>query len=361
LLPDGADVVGELLERAPRLICLATSRRPLGLAAEEEFLVVPLPTPAAPASPERLLQYASARLFVSRTQAARPEFQVTPANAAAVAKLCQALEGIPLALELAAARAPLLTPAQMLQHLSDRFGFLAGGRRDRAERHQTLRAALEWSYQSLPESRQRLLARLSVFRGGWMLDAAAAVCDGEAAPGAALIDALMELQDASLVIAEEMGEAMRSRMLETVREYGEERLAEWGEADVVRARHRDWYLELAERAEPDLERSSSALWLDRLENERENLRAALAWCRAEASGTEAGLRLAGALGRFWEARGYLSEGRSFLAEALGVRRPMGSRGRGPRPWSGRAFWPTVKRTISRPGRCLRRAWRSISS
>jgi len=186
LLPEGAATVRELLERAPRLVCLVTSRRPLGLPAEDEFPVAPLPTPVAPASPERLLEFASVRLFVSRAQAARPGFQVTPANAAAVAQLCQALEGIPLALELAAARAPVLTPAQMLQHLSDRFGFLTGRPRDVAERHRTLRAALEWSYQSLPESQQRLLARLSVFRGGWTLEAAEAVCGGEGVGGWAL-------------------------------------------------------------------------------------------------------------------------------------------------------------------------------
>src|SRR5207245_2049400 len=162
----------------------------------------------------------------------------TAANAQAVAQLCQALEGIPLALELAAARAPVLTPAQMLQHLSDRFGFLAGRPRDVAERHWTLRAALEWSYQSLPESQQRLLARLSVFRGGWTLEAAEAVCGGlgvggwglgqcpvpqpstpNPQPPTPLLDELMALQDASLVIAEEAGETMRFRMLETVREF----------------------------------------------------------------------------------------------------------------------------------------------
>ena len=208
----------------------------------------------------------------------------------------------------------------------------------------------------------------------------------------------MELQEASLVIAEEAGEAMRFRMLETVREYAEERLTKCGEAEAIQARHRDWYLELAERAERELERSSSALWLDRLETERENLRAALVvlqgrfdrlptgtavclkttyqtyleaplvWCGAEESGTEAGLRLAGALGRFWEVCGYTSEGRSFLAEVLGRKAGSGARSvdplraRGPAPrFAPPPPGPTVRRSIGRPGRSTRRAWRSISN
>jgi non-specific serine/threonine protein kinase len=371
LVEGGAAAVQQLLERTPRLVCLVASRRHLGLSAERDYLVAPLPTPAAAAPVEQLLEFASVRLFLSRSQAARPDFRLTAVNAAAVALLCRALEGIPLALELAAARAPVLTPAQMLQHLSDRFAFLVSPHRAAAERHRTLHAALEWSYQTLPEPQQRLLARLSVFRGGWTLEAAAAIEEEpNQAPHSTIsttLDVLMDLRDASLVMAEEEGEAIRFRMLETVREYAEERLAEWGEAAAVRERHRDWCLGLAERAEQELEQSSSALWLDRLDTERENLRAALAWCLrpvesgqsgtreagdgdrsaaicpwsghpgAAESGVEASrsvpapttnhqpltthvdaaLRLAGALGRFWEVRGYTREGRSFLAAVLG--------------------------------------------
>jgi predicted ATPase/DNA-binding SARP family transcriptional activator len=320
LLDGGAQTLRQLLERAPDLVCLVTSRRPLGLTAEREYPVAPLPTPATPAPPERLLEFASVRLFLSRAQAARPDFQVTAANAQAVTRLCQALEGIPLALELAAARSPVLTPAQMLLHLSDRFGFLVARHRNVTERHQTLHAALEWSYQTLPEPQQRLLARLSVFRGGWTLEAAAAVC-GEPIhdPQSTIqdtLEALMDLRDASLVGTEEAEEAMRFRMLETVREYAAERLAQWGEAEAVRERHRDWYLGLAERAQRELAGPEQATWLERLEREHDNLRAALAWCKAEENGAGAGLRLVGALGRFWKIRGYLSEGRASLAEAL---------------------------------------------
>jgi predicted ATPase/DNA-binding SARP family transcriptional activator len=234
LLEAGPATVQPLLKRAPGLVCLVTSRRPLGLTAEADYPVPPLPTPAAAAQPERLLEFASVRLFLNRAQAARPDFQVTAANGEAVTRLCQALEGIPLALELAAARSPVLTPAQMLQHLSDRFGFLVARHRDVAERHRTLRAALEWSYQALPEDQQRLLARLSVFRGGWTLEAAAAVCGGQVRTP--VLDQLLELRNAALIIAEEAGEAMRFRMLETVRDYSEEQLAEWGEAEAVRQR-----------------------------------------------------------------------------------------------------------------------------
>jgi predicted ATPase/DNA-binding SARP family transcriptional activator len=310
----GPATVEQLLERAARLVCLVTSRRPLGLTAEADYLVPPLPTPVAAAPPEQLLEFASVRLFLNRAQAARPDFQVTAANAEAVTQLCQALEGIPLALELAAARSPVLTPAQMLQHLSDRFSFLVARHRDVAERHRTLRAALEWSYHVLPAEHQRLLARLSVFRGGWTLEAAEAVCGDETSTSC--LDALLELRNAALVIAEEAGEAMRFRMLETVREYGAERLAELGEAEVVRERHWEWYLELAGQARREWDDSERAAWLDQLDTEHDNLRAALTWCFTVQSGAERGLRLAGALRPFWEVRGHVSEGRGFLEQAL---------------------------------------------
>src|SRR5262249_7889509 len=223
-------------------------------------------------------------LFLNRAQAARPNFQVTAANAEAVTRLCQALEGIPLALELAAARSPVLTPAQMLKHLADRLSFLVARHRDVPERHHSLRAALEWSYQSLPEHQQRLLSQLSVFRGGWTLEAAAAVCGDQTTTP--ILDALLELRNAALIMAEEAGEAMRFRMLETVREYGAERLAEWEAEELVRDRHCDWYVGLAERARQDIDGPEQAAWLDRLDAEHDNLRAALAWYVAEESGAE---------------------------------------------------------------------------
>jgi predicted ATPase/DNA-binding SARP family transcriptional activator len=336
LLETGPATVQQLLERAPGLVCLVTSRRPLGLTAEVDYPVPPLPTPVAAVLPEHLSEFASVRLFLNRAQAARSDFQVTAANAEAVAQLCNALEGIPLALELAAARSPVLTPAQMLQHLSDRFGFLVARHRDVPERHRTLRATLEWSYHSLPEHQQWLLSRLSVFRGGWTLEAAEAVCgetgvgcwvlgvepeSGPATPDTQhptpLLDALLDLRNAALVIAEEAGEVMRFRMLEMVREYARERLDRSGEAAAIRNQHRDWYLQLAEQSDVEGHGLTGETALEaRLEAELDNFRAALAWCQEEKEQAEAGLRLAGALGRFWKARGYLSEGRAALAQAL---------------------------------------------
>jgi tetratricopeptide (TPR) repeat protein len=174
--------------------------------------------------------------------------------------------------------------------------------------------ALEWSYQALPNEQQRLLARLSVFRGGWTLEAAAAVCDGESPT--LLLDQLLDLRNAALIIAEEADEAMRFRMLETVREYAEERMTGWGDSAAVRTCYRDWYLGLAEQARRELDGPDQAVWMDRLDAEHNNLQAALAWCQQEKEQPEAGLRLAGALGRFWKVRGYLSEGRAALARVL---------------------------------------------
>jgi predicted ATPase/DNA-binding SARP family transcriptional activator len=317
LVNEGAAVLRSLLERAPGFLCLVTSRVALGLQAEWEYPVAPLPTPAAPATAERLMEFPSVRVFVSRAQAARPGFQLSAENARPVAQLCQALEGIPLALELAAARAQVLTPAQMLQHMSDRFGFLVGRHRDVAARHRTLRAVLEWSDHSLSEAHRRLLGRLSVFRGGWTLAAAEQICgDGpQTVPGGTL-EALMDLRDASLLVTEEAAGEMRFRMLETVREYAWERLGQSGEALALRRRHRDYFLALAEETRPRLLGAEQNRWLERLESEHDNLRAALEYCREDAEGGEPGLRLTAALDIFWDQRGYFAEARAQYLAAL---------------------------------------------
>jgi predicted ATPase/DNA-binding SARP family transcriptional activator len=344
----GPGTFEQLLVRAPGLVCLVTSRRPLGLMVEREYPVAPLPTPAAAATPERLLEFASVRLFVNRAQAARSDFQATAANGEAVTRLCQALEGIPLALELAAARSSALTPAQMLEHLSDRFGFLASRHRNISERHRTLRAALEWSYQALPEELQRLLARLSVFRGGWTLEAAEAVCgeDGvqvfrsgtrEASDGIQgdtdrhafdlagpehlntrtpeylILDSLLELRDASLVIAEEAEAAMRFRMLETVREYVGEQLARSGGEEGVQRRHATYFLELAEASTAHLSGPDQAATVRRLEREHDNVRTALAWARTVGE-DELRADLACSLHRFWNLEGHGEEARRLLED-----------------------------------------------
>jgi predicted ATPase len=288
--------------------------------------------------PEALIQCASVQLFVDRAQAVRPDFQVTLANAAAVAAVCERLEGIPLAIELAAARALVITPAQMLARLEHRFELLTRRRQDTTPRHRSLRAALDWSFEMLAPELQRFFAQLSVFRGGWTLEAAEAVC-GEGGiqvfrysdvqdelppppeplntrtPEHLTLDDLEQLQQCSLVLVEESAGEMRYRLLETLREYGAGQLAP-DEQIVLSRRHARFFLALAERAEPGLNGPAAAPWLERLALEEDNLRAALAWCQSEEESPEVGLRLAGALWQFWSRRGSPGEGRRWMAEAL---------------------------------------------
>jgi predicted ATPase/DNA-binding SARP family transcriptional activator len=307
----GSAVVQTLLDRVPALKLLLTSRQRLNLAGERELEVPPLATPHGAAGPERLSLYDSVRLFVDRAQGVKPDFRITDYNAPAVAELCDRLEGIPLAIELAAARAQVLTPLQMLAQLQNRFDFLVNRQRGAEERHRTLRATLEWSDRLLPEELQRFFARLSVFRGGWSLEAAEVVCNEPLA-----LDYLAQLREASLVAADDQESVMRFRLLETVREYAWEKLQASGEINAVRSRHRDWFLTLAEEAEPQLKGPDQAQWLLQLEMEHDNLRAALAWCEVDVEGAEAGLRMAGALWQFWNIRGHLSEGRQWLSAVL---------------------------------------------
>jgi predicted ATPase/DNA-binding SARP family transcriptional activator len=312
LVEQGASVVQTLLERVPTLRCLVTSRQRLGLSGEREFVVPPLQTPAGADTPEQLSMYESVQLFIDRAQAVKPDFQVTNQNAAAVAELCNRLEGSPLAIELAAARAQVLTPQQMLQQLSHRFNFLVSRRRDGAKRHQTLRAAVDWSYRLLPPELQRFFARLSVFRGGWSLEAAEAVCQEPMA-----LDYLAQLRECSLVGAEEDAEEIRFRMLETLREFAQVCLEASDETAALRRQHAEFYLALVEEAGPHLTDGDGGEWMERLEREHDNLRSALAWL-IESGGTEAGLRLAVALWPFWHMRGYWAEGRQQLAWLLAL-------------------------------------------
>ncbi len=334
---NGVEIVQTLLDQVPTLTCLVTSRQRLNLASEHEFPVLPLPTPTLPGTPERLLEFASVQLFVDRARTVRPEFQVTRANAAAIATLCHRLEGLPLAIELAAAWIPTLTPAQMLPRLARRFDLLVSRNRDLPLRHRTLWAAVEWSHRLLPPELQAFFARLSVFHGGWTVEAAEKVCDfglnptpgttrpqQEQAPiqnpkpkiqNGGVLDCLAQLRERSLVVTEETPLGMRFRLLETLREYAATQLAT-EEAEILARRHAQYYLQIAQEADTELLGPEQALWLERLEQEHENLRTALAWCLAEPGDREIGLRLAAALWRFWFVRGYLPEGRSWLEKAL---------------------------------------------
>lgn len=316
LLP-AAPLVADLLAAAPGLRVLATSRAPLRLSGEREFAAPPLALPDAerPPPPEELREYAAVRLFAARAEAAQPDFRVTGENAAAVAAICRRLDGLPLALELAAARVKMLAPAALLARLDDRLALLTGGARDLPRRQQTLRGTLEWSHDLLAPHERALFARLATFAGGWTLAAAEAVAAGDA-PAAAVLDGLTALVDQGLVqrIAGADG-APRFTMLETIRGYAAERLAASGEGETVRARHADHYLALAEAAEPHLKAAREGAWLARLAADQDNLRAALAWLLARGAGARAA-RLAVALWYFWWVRGDLSEGRRWL-DAVG--------------------------------------------
>jgi predicted ATPase/DNA-binding SARP family transcriptional activator len=309
--PAGATaLVRLLLERVPQLTCLATSRQPLHLGGEQEFPVPPLGMPTGTETPERLLQWGSVALYADRAQLARPDFAVTERNGEAVAELCRKLEGMPLAIEMAAAWAKLLPPTRMLERLERQLDLLVSRRRDLPPRHQSLRATIEWSYGLLSLEQQACFARLSVFRGGWSLEAAEAVCGGEA------LRLLSELQEQSLVVILEGQAETRYRMLEPLREYAAEKLRECGEEASARAAQALYFLSLAEEARAALE-CSGRVWLDRLETEHDNLRAALRWYLEERDAASA-LRLAAALVPFWEVRFHLAEGQQWLESVLAL-------------------------------------------
>jgi predicted ATPase/DNA-binding SARP family transcriptional activator len=294
-----ARAVATLLDAAPSVKVVVTSRAPLHVAAEREFPVPPLEDDEA------------AELFVSRAQAANPNFQLSEQNATAVAELCARLDGLPLAIELAAARTKLLPPATLLSRLGNRLELLTGGRRDAPRHQQTLRMTLDWSYDLLGPEAQQLFAQLGVFAGGCTLTSAEAVCDGF------VLDALEALVDESLVRQREAvtGEA-RFSMLEIVREYALEKLEASGEGDDLRRRHLEHFADLAQQAEPELSRGDEQIaWFARLEDEHDNFRAALAFALATGEAASA-LRLVVGIRRFWHIHGYLAEGREALESAI---------------------------------------------
>jgi predicted ATPase/class 3 adenylate cyclase/DNA-binding CsgD family transcriptional regulator len=318
LLPACATLSERLLLACPSVKILATSREALDIPGEAVRPVPPLslPDPRNPPPLEHLRRYEAVRLFVERAALIHPGFRLTPDNASAIAQVVTRLDGIPLAIELAAARAKVLTVEQIASRLDDRFRLLTGGGRTTLERHQTLRATMDWSYQLLAEKERAVFRRMAVFAGGGTLEAVESVCAGDGVENHAVFDLVAQLVDKSLVVAETQGQEARYRLLETTREYGREKLDEAGETGVVRTRHRDWCLALAEHAEPKVRGPDQKIWLDRLEMEYDNLRAALGWCGNTSEGAEVGLRLATALMRFWEHRGYYVEGRAWLGTML---------------------------------------------
>ena len=320
VLAAAADLCSGLLRHAPNLRILATSRETLGITGELVYRVppLPLPDPHDAASPDSVGQFAAVQLFVERATFQQPGFAITTSNAKTIATICRRLDGIPLALELAAARVKVLSLDQIAARLNDRFRLLTGGARTDLPHHQTLRAAMDWSYDLLPEDERALFRRLSVFVGGFTLEAAESVCaDAAGLDSSHVLDLLSRLVDKSLVTVDDRAKSeVRYRLLETVRQYSFDRMVEAGEVERVRNRHRDFYQNLAERAELELTGPEQKTWLDRLEIEHDNYRAALEWSMADAKGAEAATRLAGSLWWFWEVRGYWSEARRWLKAAL---------------------------------------------
>jgi predicted ATPase/DNA-binding XRE family transcriptional regulator len=310
-----APLVGRMLSVAPGLKVLATSRALLHVYGEHELPVRPLslPDPASTPTVGELAECSSVALFVARTQAVKPDFRLSTQNARTVAEICVRLDGLPLAIELLAARAKLFAPDAMLARLDQRLSLLTGGPRDRDSRQQTLRGAIDWSYDILEANEQALFRHISVFAGGCELAALEAV---HPMPGGAL-DGAESLVDKSLLVpGEQAGDEPRFGMLETLREYALERLVELGEIEQARQRHAEYYASFAEAAGPELSGPEQNLWLGRVAREHDNLRSALRWA-LDRGDAQTAARIAGEMWRFWWVRSFFSEGRAWLDEVLG--------------------------------------------
>jgi predicted ATPase/class 3 adenylate cyclase len=347
---EAAPLISSLLAAAPRLRILVTSRGALRLQGEQEFPVPPLelPDPARLPSPEELSDYEAIALFVNRARAVDPGFTVTQDNARAVAEICARLDGLPLAIELAASRLRLMSAQAMLQRLERTLPLLAGGSRDLPARQRTLRAAITWSYDLLSKDVAALFRRLSVFAGGFSLDAAETICDPEGDLELDALEGLEALLDNAMVRRRTaMPDEARFDMLQTIREFGLERLQEDEEAPAIARRHAAYFLTLAERAEPQLRAPDSERYLDGLELEHDNLRTALTWAITQDEG-EVALRFVAALWRFWHLRGHLTAGRRWADDALAL--PSASlrtadRARALWAAGGLAYWQTDPPTV----------------
>jgi predicted ATPase/class 3 adenylate cyclase len=323
-----APVVADLLRAAPRLRVIATSRAALRISGEQEYPVPGLPVPVdllAMSDLEKLnltseeravaaaavTQYEAVRLFIARAVAVRPDFQVTNENAPAVAAICARLHGMPLAIELAAARTKLLTPDAILTRLEKQLGVLAAGSRDLPERQQTLRGAIAWSYDLLGEGERRLLWRLAAFSGGFDVEASEAVCGPSDEIGADVLDGIMSLTDQSLVKAEEIEGVSRFRQLDTIHEFAGERLSDSGEEAEIERRHEAYFLALVERAAPELSGADQRRWLGAIERDHDNIRAAMDRAVAAAD-ADTSIRIGFAMWRYWQKRGHLLEAKRRL-------------------------------------------------
>jgi predicted ATPase/DNA-binding winged helix-turn-helix (wHTH) protein len=317
-LIQAAPMVAELLAMGPNLKILVTSRAALHLYGEHEFPVPPLALPDSLSNPslEVLSQYPAVALFLERAVAVKPDFQLNQENASAVTEICARLDGLPLAIELAAARIKVLSPSSLRTRLKSRLQLLTGGSLDMPQRQQTLRAAIDWSYDLLKPAEQKLFRRLSVFVGGCNLEGMEAVCDAKNDLDLDVLDGIASLVDKSLAqqVEQAMGES-RFVMLETIREYALEKLQSSGEGSSTRRAHAAYCLVLAEEVATDQSGAEGAEWLERFVLENDNFRAGLNWL-IETRDADWGLRLGAALFRFWEAREYLAEGRDRLGKLL---------------------------------------------
>lgn len=317
-----ADLADRLLHACPNLKILASSREALGIAGETTYRVpsLSLPDPRQYQSHsiqalDALMQYEAVRLFADRATTALPNFSVTANNAAAVAQVCQRLDGMPLAIELAAARVKGLAVDQIAARLDERFRLLTGGSRVALPRQQTLRATIDWSYALLSAQERVLLQRLSVFAGGWTLEAAEQVCAGEGIDEFEVTDLLLRLVDRSLVVVKGQESEARYRLLETIRQYAREKLLDSEQGKRVRDQHLTFFLKLAQETSPKLKGAEQVQALTLFEQEHDNFRAALRWS-IESNAVEPGLALAVALSEFWEIHGHLAEARAWLTEIL---------------------------------------------
>jgi len=314
-----AQISENLLHTCPNLKILITSREPLGITGEIPYRVpsLAIPDPNHLPSPDQLLEYESVRLFVERASTVKPGFELSKENASHIAQACSRLDGIPLAIELAAARVKVLTPEQIAARLDDRFHLLTGGSRTALPRQQTLHAMIDWSYSLLTNQEKTMLRRLAVFVGGWTLDAAESVCPDEE-PGGILphdtLDLLTRLVDKSLIITEEVAGETRYHRLETIRQYSREKFLETDEVEWIRNWHLNYFVRFSEMAEHGLKSRDQILWGNRMAKEQDNLRAALEWGMMK--NPHSALRIAGASNLYWTAGGYSAEGFRWTQQAL---------------------------------------------
>jgi predicted ATPase/class 3 adenylate cyclase len=313
-----AKMLEDLLKGAPELRIIATGRERLHLAGEQVYPVPPLPLPELNPvpSPDDLLNSDCVRLFVDRVRLASPDFELNAANSEPIARLCHRLDGMPLPIELAAAQAHSLPVEQIAERLDDRFRLLAHTASSDTSHQKALGALIDWSYDTLTEKERAVLRRLSVFAGGWTMEAAQAVCSDAKVSTESVSEALDSLVQKQLVLSNEQGDETRYRMLDSLREYAERRLEQSKETVKVRERHQNYFLDLAERAVPFLNSPQQEEWLSQLDREEDNLRTALFWNVTDTRGIVGRLRLAGSLWLFWRLRGHISEGQQWLAQAL---------------------------------------------